>query len=200
MKEFFGVSIVEILQTGFAGVSILLMYMAYRLMAATMDTEQDIERLKVKRTSIFGFMAFSALVMAGSLFIFVSQMGKQAIAVDVSIRPENTEAIGMMRLEFAGRHIEVTEDGRAEGISISADEIVTVDFDDLTDHMDDLRADASASLTKAQQLADARDTLKEENAVLLTRLDSFIQQEASEAFASLNISVTEELLEREAGE
>lgn len=200
MKEFLGFDLVEVLQTGFAGVAILLMYMAYRLMDETMKSEQDIERLKVKRTSIFGFMVFSTLVMAGSLFIFISQLNKQAISVDVAVLPENKNTIEMMRLTFAGRPVKVTEEGGAKNISISADDVVTVNFDKLTNKMDKLHSTVALSSDKLSQVIEDRDKFKVQNANLITTLNQFMVPTVQTALGESEINITDELIELEAGE
>jgi hypothetical protein len=192
MKEFFGFGIVEILQTGFAGVSILLMYMAYQLMAETMRVEKDIERLKVKRTSIFGFMAFSTLVMAGSLYIFITQMEKKEIFVDVTVLPDDTETIKKMRLTFAGRTVKVTENGTAEKISISADDIVTVDIDDLKDDMDD-QGEQIATLKASEE------ALNKDKVALSNQIALFKRQTQEDTLRNEGIVVTESLIEEESG-
>lgn len=114
MANFFGDNFVQILQTGFAGVSVLLMYMAYRLLANTVKSEQDIEKLKVNRTSVFGFMVFSTFVMAGALYLNLPKESDGVIKVNIAFLPSDPTALEMLDFSVANIHIDVPEEGVLE--------------------------------------------------------------------------------------
>jgi|GEM_PF-5272075 len=206
MKEFFGVSIVEILQTGFAGVSILLMYMAYRLMAKTMETEQDIERLKVKRTSIFGFMAFSTLVMAGSLFTFLSDKPDEAIKVNVAFLPKEEKALGMLDFSVAGIPVDVPDAGVLSDFELKNERGITFNLNRMNNRMGNLESNIETlnairtSLENVQASLEAdKSALEQEKIGLRSQLDLFIKEKAETVLQEQNISLSEAVIEEESG-
>lgn len=125
--DFFGDNLIQILQLGFVGISILLMYMAYRLLNDVVNSEQEIERLKVNRTSIFVFMGFSTLVMAGALLITWNKLNVQPIKVNLAFLPEERDTLDHVRLKISGKSIPLDENGEigdmelADGIGLIID-------------------------------------------------------------------------------
>jgi hypothetical protein len=192
MADFFGENIVLILQTGFTGVSVLLMYMAYRLLTDSIKSEQDIEKLKVNRTSVFGFMAFSTFVMAGALYLNLPKESDGVIKVNIAFLPSDPAALEMLDFSVANVRIDVPEQGVLQELELKNDRGVTVDLNRMNTHLVDLKKDK-------QSLEANNTSLEKDKLGLRSQLDLFIKEKAETVLEAENIVVSQQTRDEESG-
>ena len=191
MKEFFGDSIIQILQTGFVGVAVLLMYMGYRLLDRNIESDATPEVLRINRTSIFGFLGCSLIVMLGALYITVfPPVGK--VLVNMEIYPKLPARIDMVHLRVGGKRQAVPKAdsaddqmGLVQGMELRHDNQVTIDLTHVETHI--------------SKLGVAQDTLQSEKDALLNEIEKFKEKTAEDALISRGSVVSDEILDEESG-
>lgn len=198
MADLFGEGIIQILQTGFVGVSILLMYMGYRLLDRSIGSEKPAEILRINRTSIFGFLGFSLFVMLGALYITLfPPIGK--ININMEVYPKQANRIEMLDLRVAGRRQSVPTNDSNDGqmglltnLELRQDHQVTIDLSKIENHIEKLA-------TSIESLNVAQSTLQLEKDALLNEMERFKEKTAQDALNSRGIVITEEIISEESG-
>ena len=199
MANFFGDNVVTILQTGFAGVSVLLMYMAYRLLADAIKSEQDIEKLKVNRTSIFGFMAFSTFVMAGALYITLTQERDHEIEVNVAFLPNEPKSLKMLDFSVAGLPVDLPNEGILKKLALKNDRAITFNLNRMNTHMNGLENNVSNLESKSASLLADKTALEADKLGLRSQLDLFMKEKVEQVLNQQHLSVSDQTREEESG-
>ncbi len=206
MANFFGDNFVQILQTGFAGVSVLLMYMAYRLMADTIKSEQDIEKLKVNRTSIFGFMAFSTFVMAGALYITLTQERDNAIEVNVAFLPSEAKSLEMLDFSVAGLPVQVPSEGVLTKLPLKNGRAITFNLNRMKSRMTGLESNVASLKEIKDSLETVRASLQADKSALeadkvglRSQLEIFMKEEVERVLSQQNLNISQQTRNEESG-
>lgn len=206
ISSFFGDNFVQILQTGFAGVSVLLMYMAYRLLSGSIKTEQSIEKLRENRISIFGFMAFSTFVMAGALFITIKQKPEEVVKVNVAFLPNDPKALDMLDFSIAGLPQQLPAAGVLSDVELKEGRGIIVNLNRMNQHMNGLENNlnrleqlkTTLEGIQASLMAD-KEALTADKLGLQSQLNLFIKEKAESVLETQDITITEQTRQEESG-
>lgn len=175
------------------------MYMAYRLLADTIKSEQDIEKLKVNRTSVFGIMAFSTFVMVGALYLNLPKESDGVIKVNIAFLPSDPTSLEMLDFSVANVRIDVPEEGVLEKLELKNDRGVTVDLNRMNTHMVDLKKDRQNLQTKKASLEADNTALEADKLGLRSQLDLFMKEQVETVLKQENIIVSQQTRDEENG-
>ncbi len=120
MKGLFGVNIVDLLQTGFVGFAVILMYLAYKLLQKLVETsDRPIEILNTQKDAITRFMYLSALVMAAGLSQTLIQQlfppRAETVLLTLDTRPINFRHSDKLRLRINGEFLAWSQEDMGGG-------------------------------------------------------------------------------------
>ncbi len=186
MDKFFGLPVLELIQAGFLGFAVLLMFLAYRLLAQLIQRRENENptNLKVRVIGVFGFLLLTAIVMVLGIY---STVRSSNVTIAIDLTPRKLEMLDTIVIKVGGKSYQ-RNDGMPGGTITKRAQIpngqrLTIDLEDVSEFIDSLKTTRDtlnveiANLKREKSgLVGQNDTLKQANVASIVGGDTSLAE------------------------